>query len=78
MRPMNLVFAALIVALLFPTFTSRSGEADRVRPLRPATTEQVRFFEGQVRPILKAAPFEVPWGRSQRCAGGCGSIVGKP
>jgi len=53
-RLVNLIFAAMIVALIAGEFRARAGETDRDQPLRSATSEQVRFFESQVQPILKA------------------------
>src|SRR5271157_4784185 len=54
LRLVHLIFDAMIVALLAGEFRARAGEADRDQIVRSATSEQVRFFESQVQPILKA------------------------
>ena len=49
----GLATATVLVAGLAGGVRAREGDADRDQRLRFATSEQVRFFESKVRPILK-------------------------
>ena len=50
----RLATATVLVVGLAGGARAREGDADRGQPPRSATSEQVRFFESQVRPILKS------------------------
>jgi hypothetical protein len=49
-----LISAAMVLVVLVDDIRARAGEDDRIQPVKSATSEQVRFFETQVQPLLKA------------------------